>query len=157
MAETPVTKALDALHVPYRFFGHAGPVHSVEQAAQERGMQVDQVVRSIVFRLEQDQFVMVLVPGTHQIAWPALRKYLQRSRLTMASEAEVLRETGYPLGAVSPFGLPHPMRVLVDSSVFTQPEISIGAGVRSATVILSADNLRTALGPVEVVDLIADF
>jgi Cys-tRNA(Pro) deacylase len=156
MTETPVTRALDGLHIPYRFFTHPGPVHSVEQAAQERGMQIDQVVRSIVFRLEQDQFLMVLVPGIHQIAWPALRKYLQRSRLTMASEEEVLRVTGYQLGAVSPFGLPQPMRILVDASVFTQPEVSIGAGIRSATVILTADNLRAALGAVEIVDLIVD-
>jgi Cys-tRNA(Pro) deacylase len=156
MTDTPVTRALDALHIPYRFFTHPGPVHSVEQAAQERGMQVDQVIRSIVFRLEENQFVMVLVPGTHQIAWPALRKYLQRSRLTMASEEEVLQVTGYQLGAVSPFGLSQPMRILVDASVFTQLEVSIGPGIRSATVILSADDLRAALGPVEIVNLIVD-
>ena len=146
---TPVTHALDALGTPYRFFRHAGQVHSLEQAAQERGQQPQQVVRSIVFRLAQDVFVMVLIAGPVQISWPALRSYLGQSRLTLASEAEVLATTGFPLGAVSPFGLPSPMRILVDESVLAQEEVSLGSGVRNTTVILLTADLLKALEPVE--------
>jgi len=35
--ETPVTLALDMMGLPYRFFQHDGPIHSLEQAAAERG------------------------------------------------------------------------------------------------------------------------
>jgi prolyl-tRNA editing enzyme YbaK/EbsC (Cys-tRNA(Pro) deacylase) len=51
---------------------------------------------------------MVLMAGPSQISWPRLRAALDVSRLSMASEVEVLEATGYPLGAVSPFGLPTP-------------------------------------------------
>jgi prolyl-tRNA editing enzyme YbaK/EbsC (Cys-tRNA(Pro) deacylase) len=67
----------------------------------------------------------------------------------MASEEEVLSSTGYPLGAVSPLGLPSPMRVLVDQSVLSEDKISIGSGVRYTTVILSKDSLLRALGEIE--------
>jgi Cys-tRNA(Pro)/Cys-tRNA(Cys) deacylase len=149
---TPVTQALDALNIPYRFFRHPGPVHSLEQAALERGQRPEQVIRSILFRLSQDQFVMVLMAGPGQISWPALRRSLGQSRLTMASEAEVLAVTGYSTGAVSPFGLPQPLRILVDESVLAEEEVSIGSGVRSTTVILRRDDLMKALGEVEVGD-----
>lgn len=148
--KTPVTQALDSLNIPYRFFRHPGPVHSLEQAARERGQRPEQVIRSILFRLSQDQFLMVLMAGPGQISWPALRSYLGQSRLTMASEAEVLAVTGYPTGAVSPFGLPGPLRILVDQSVLAEEEVSIGSGVRSTTVILKRDDLLKALGEVEV-------
>ncbi len=147
---TPVTRALAALNIPHRLFRHPGPVHSVEQAARERGQKVEQVVRSIVFRLSQDNFAMVLVAGTLQISWPELRRYVGQSRLTMASEDQVLAVTGYPVGAVSPFGLPAPLRILVDQSVLSQEEISIGSGERYATVILRTEDLLKALGPVEI-------
>jgi Cys-tRNA(Pro) deacylase len=147
---TPVTQALDALEIPYRFFRHPGSVRSLEQAAEERGQRPGQVVRSILFRLAQDEFAMVLMAGPRQVSWSALRSFLGQSRLTMASEAEVLAVTGYPTGAVSPFGLPRPLRVLVDKSVLAEEEISIGSGVRSATVILRSDDLLRALGEVEV-------
>jgi Cys-tRNA(Pro) deacylase len=151
MNATPVTLALDRSKVPYRIFEHSGQVHSVEQAALERGLSIDQVVRSIVFRAGPDYYVMVLVTGTRNISWPRLRKYLNQSRLTLATEEEVLHATGYQPGAVSPFGLPKPMRVLVDQSVMGEEEVSIGAGVRNAAIILKTFDLLSALGQVEMV------
>ena len=147
---THVTQALDALNIPYRFFRHPGPVRSLEQAAQERGQRPEQVVRSILFRLSQETFVMVLMAGPGQVSWPALRSYLGQSRLTMASEEEVLAVTGYPLGAVSPLGLPKPVRILMDRSVLAEDEISIGSGLRYTTVILRSADLLSALPEVEV-------
>jgi Cys-tRNA(Pro)/Cys-tRNA(Cys) deacylase len=155
MSGTPATQALDALNIPYRFFRHAGKVNSVAQAAEERGLDIDQVVRSIVFRLRPGQYVMVLVSGEHQISWPLLRKYFNQSRLTLATEDEVLEVTGYQLGAVSPFGLPMLMQILVDQSVMQFDEVSIGAGERSTAIILKTFDLLNALGQVEIVQFTA--
>jgi Cys-tRNA(Pro)/Cys-tRNA(Cys) deacylase len=153
---TPVTQALDASGTPYRFFRHSGPVHSVEQAARERGQVPDQVVRSILFRISHDHYVMVLAAGPHQISWPALRSYLSQSRLTLARPDEVLAVTGYPIGAVSPFGLPSPTRILLDRHVLDHAEISIGSGVRNTTIILQTQDLIKALGEVEIGDFVQD-
>jgi Cys-tRNA(Pro)/Cys-tRNA(Cys) deacylase len=147
---TPVTQALDRAGVPYRFFRHTGVVRSLEQAAQERGQQPQQVVRSLLFRLAEYEFVMVLVAGPRQLSWPRLRAYLGTKRMTMATDEEVLQVTGYPPGAVSPFGLPQPLRLLVDPVVLDQEEVSIGSGVRNTTVILLQEHLRQALGQYEI-------
>jgi Cys-tRNA(Pro) deacylase len=166
-SQTPVTRALDSLGaIPYRLFRHPGPIQSLEQAAQERGQGPEQVIRSIVFRVSSRPvgspaansaapdpaglYVMVLMAGARQVSWPALRRHLGQSRLTMATEAELLKVTGYPVGAVSPFGLPRPMRLLVDESVFVPDEVSIGSGERGLTVILRSADLRRALGDAEV-------
>ena len=149
----PVAQALDRLNIPYRLFIHVGPVHSLEQAARERQQQSDQVIRSIVFRVGQDEFLMVLIAGDRQIAWSALRRYLGQSRLTLATEEEVRRVTGYERGAVAPFGLPQPLRTLVDKSVFTHTEVSLGSGVRGTAILMASSDLRRALGKVELVDL----
>lgn len=151
---TPVTDALEAANIPYRFFRHPGQVTSLEQAARERGQVPEQVIRTIVFRLARDEFVMVLVAGPAQVSWPALRTYLSQSRLTMADQSEILSTTGYPIGAVSPLALPHPMRTLVDRSVLQEGEISIGSGVRHTTVILQGPDLMKALGQVEIGDFV---
>jgi Cys-tRNA(Pro) deacylase len=145
----PVALALDRLSCPYRLFVHPGPVHSLEQAARERGHQPDQVIRSIVFRVAKDEFVMVLMAGDRQISWPKLRRHLGQSRLTLATEEEVRRVTGYERGAVAPFGLPHPMRLLADESAFACEEVSLGSGVRGTAIILNSADLRRALREVE--------
>jgi Cys-tRNA(Pro)/Cys-tRNA(Cys) deacylase len=152
ISSTPVTSYLNEKGIPYRFFRHSGQVHSLEQAAEERGQQPDQIIRSILFRLSRGGFVMVLVAGHKQVAWSALRKHLGTSRISMASEAEVLEVTGYPLGAVSPFGTRQPLRVLMDKGILKDDEISIGSGVRYSTVIMKREDFIHALGEVEVGD-----
>ena len=147
---TPVSRALTARGIPHRLFRHPGPVTTLEQAASERGQRPEQVVRSIVFRVGAGDYVMVLVAGRRQVAWRELRRYLGQSRLTTASEPELLAATGYMVGAVAPFGLPAPMRVLADESVFQPDEVSLGSGERGATVILSTQALRQALPSAEI-------
>jgi Cys-tRNA(Pro)/Cys-tRNA(Cys) deacylase len=147
---TPVSQVLTEMDIPHREFEHTGPIHSLEQAARERGQTPDQVIRSIVFRLGKGEFIMVLVAGPSQISWPDLRAYLNQSRLTMASNEEVLSATGYLPGAVSPFGLPSALRILADERVFEPEEISIGSGVRGITIIMKSSDLKKALGDVEI-------
>jgi len=150
----PVSLALEEMSIPHTIFTHPGPVTSLEQAARERGQRPEQIVRSILFRIAEDEYLMALVAGPAQISWKALRSYLGQSRLTMAKAEEVLEVTGYTIGAVSPFGTPTALRILVDPSVYTEEEISIGSGMRGTTVIMKSNDLKRALGDVEMVELL---
>lgn len=150
---TPAVQYLIERGVPHRVFVHPGPIHSLEQAAAERGQQPQQIIRSIVFRVAEGEFLMVLVAGPRQISWKALRRLLNQNRLTMATEDEVLDATGCRPGTVSPFGLPHPIRILVDESVLQQKEISLGSCQRGVAIILTPTNLMAAIDSPEIVNL----
>ncbi|MCB0034533.1 MAG: YbaK/EbsC family protein [Anaerolineales bacterium] len=152
---TPISNYLTEHNIPHRQFTHPGQVRSFEQAAAERGQEPEQIVRSLLFRAAEDEFVMVLVAGPEQISWKALRRYLGQNRVTMATKEEVLSVTGYEIGAVAPFALPTPLRVLVDESVFRPQEVSIGSGTRNTTIILQTAALKAALGEVELVRFLA--
>ena len=149
----PVSLALEALGVPHKIFRHENPVNSFEQAASDRGQRPEQVVRSILFRIAEDEFIMVLVAGPAQVSWKILRKFLGRSRISMATEDEVLAVTGYRIGTVGPFGLPNPLKVLIDTSVMQAEEISIGSGMRNTAIILKSADLHHALKDADVVSL----
>lgn len=150
--ELPAVQFLRERNIPHTLFTHPGPVESLEQAAQERNQRPEQVVRSIVFRLGEEEFLMVLMPGPGQVPWKALRRYLGQSRLTMANEAELLQATGYRPGTVNPFGLPQPMRILIDQGVINQPEVSLGSGKRGLAILINPQDMLSALDTVEVVD-----
>ena len=149
-AQPPVAQALTALNIPHTVFTHASPVNSLEQAASARGQQPDQIVRSLLFRLAEGDFAMVLMAGPAQVSWKVLRKHFGQSRLTTATEEEVLTVTGYVRGAVAPFGLRQPVRVLIDEGVLAQDEISLGSGVRGTAIILATADLRRALPDAEI-------
>jgi Cys-tRNA(Pro)/Cys-tRNA(Cys) deacylase len=150
--QTPAIRYLQEYAIPHRVFVHAGPVESLEQAARERGQQPDQVIRSIVFRVGEGEFVMVLVSGPGQIPWKDLRRYLGQNRLTMATEEELLQTTGCRPGTVSPFGLLQPMRVLVDECILKLDEVSLGSGVRGVAVVIKTPDLLKAVQQAEVVN-----
>lgn len=156
MDKPPVSIALEKLNIPHTVFHHEKPVHSFEQAAEDRGQRPSQIIRSILFRVGGDDYLMALVAGPEQISWKILRKYLGQSRLTMATEEEVLAVTGYRIGTVGPFGLPRQVRVLVEAGVMIEEEISIGSGMRDRAIILKSADLIRALGDVEVVQLIGE-
>ena len=150
----PISIALEELGVPHKIFRHETPVTSFEQAASDRGQRASQIVRSILFRIAEDEFIMVLVAGPAQVSWKNLRKHLGRSRISMATEDEVLAVTGYRIGTVGPFGLPNQLKVLIDASVMLEEEISIGSGMRNTAIILKSADLHHALNNADVVSLI---
>jgi len=145
MPSTPVTQALEALGVPYHLHVHGGEVRSLAQAARERGLLPGQVVRSLVFRMESGEFVLVLAAGPARVSWRQLRRRLGVSRVTTASSGEVLEVTGYMPGAVSPFGLRRPIRILADRGLLAHDALSIGAGIRNAGIVLRRQDLERTL------------
>ena len=152
-SKPPASIALEKLSIPHRVFQHTTPVNSFEQAARDRNQKPDQIVRSILFQIRPDEFVMVLVAGPEQVDWRKLRQLVKRSRVRMAMEDEVLEVTGYRIGTVSPFGLKTLVKILIDVSVLQEEEISLGSGVRNMAIIMKSADLRRALGDAEIVSL----
>lgn len=144
-AITPVTNALAALGISYQLHIHEKPLRSLQQAAQERGLEPTQIIRSLLFRCEDETYVLALMAGPRKVSWPKLRRHLGVSRITTATSEQVREVTGYAPGAVSPFGLSSPIRILADRSILTHERISIGAGIPNAGVILKRDDLLKVL------------
>ena len=153
MNQPPVSIALEKLNIPHQIFRHETPVDSFEKAASDRGQRPSQIVRTILFRVSEEEFALVLVAGPEQISWKILRTLLGKSRITMANEEEVLAVTGYRIGTVGPFGLLKPVRILIEASVLQEEEVSIGSGMRDTAVIIKSADLKKALEPVDVVEL----
>lgn len=154
--QPPASIALEKLNIPHRLFIHEKPVMSFEQAAADRGQRPGQIVRSILFQIRPDEFLLALVAGPDQIDWRKLRQLVKRSRIRMATEEEVLDITGYRVGTVSPFGLKNQVKVLIDESVLKGEEISIGSGVRNTAIILQSADLHRALNDAEIVSLLEE-
>jgi Cys-tRNA(Pro)/Cys-tRNA(Cys) deacylase len=152
--QPPASIALEKLNIPHQVFTHQTQVNSLEQAASDRNQRPEQVVRSILFQIRPEEYLMVLVAGPAQIDWRKLRQLVKRSRVRMATEEEVLEVTGYRVGTVSPFGLKNPVKILIDDSVLKEEEVSIGSGVRGVAIIMKSAAIQRALGEPEIVSLL---
>src|SRR5690606_13223527 len=122
--DTPALRHLERLGVDFEVTHH-GRVRSLEEAAAARGMDPDDLIKTLVVRRGPDDYVLVLVPGLRVIAWPRLRALLGVNRLTMADPDEAKDVTGYERGAITPFGLKRPLPVIADERIAGR-RVSIG-------------------------------
>jgi Cys-tRNA(Pro)/Cys-tRNA(Cys) deacylase len=140
---TPALAAVEAVGLPHRVIRH-GPVASLDEAARARGVAPADVVKTMVVRRGEDDFLFVLVPGDRTISWPKLRALLGVSRLSMP-DAEMARQaTGYERGTITPFGSARPWPVIADERVRGR-EITLGAGQPGLALAASADDILRAL------------
>jgi len=142
MNEERATAALDEARIDYKLVRH-GPVSSLVEAAQLRGVHPGQVVKTLVVRRGEDDYLFVLVPGDRQISWPQLRTLLDVTRLSMPNAETARAVTGYERGTITPFGALHPWPVIADSRV--QGTISIGAGAHGVSAMAAAADVIETL------------
>ena len=141
--ETRAVAALEALGVAHRVVTH-GPVKSLAEAAAVRGIEPRDLVKTIVVRRGDDDYLFVLVPGDREFSWPKLRSLLGVSRLSMPDAATALAVTGYERGTITPFGSTHAWPVIADAAIVGRA-ISMGGGAHGVGVMLEADDVISAL------------
>jgi Cys-tRNA(Pro)/Cys-tRNA(Cys) deacylase len=128
-----------------------GRVGSLEEAAAARGVQPGDIIKTLVVRRADDNFLFVLVPGDREISWPKLRAHLGVSRLSMPDAATAKDVTGYERGTITPFGSLQAWPVIADATVPGR-SISIGAGAHGVAATACGDDVVRALGA-EVADV----
>lgn len=142
MSEERAMAALETAGIDYTIVRHR-PVTSLLEAAEARGLEPHQIVKTLVVRRAKDDYLFVLVPGERQISWPKLRALLGVTRLSMPS-AETAREvTGYVRGTITPFGSLRVWPVIADTRV--EGTISVGAGAPGVSAQVSAVDVIQAL------------
>ncbi len=142
--ERRTVQALDAAGIPYVRTRH-GRVGSLAEAAAARGIDPADLVKTIVVRRGDDDFLLVLLPGDRQISWPRLRALLGVSRLSMPDAAVAKDVTGYERGTITPFGATRDWPVVVDRRAVGR-RVSIGGGGHGVGIELATDDLVRALG-----------
>jgi Cys-tRNA(Pro)/Cys-tRNA(Cys) deacylase len=150
----PSTPALDALAgSDLRFeVKRTQRARSAEESASFQGIELDQLLRTIVIRRGEDDYVFVLVPGGRQIDWPKLRAHLGVSRLSLPDADEAKAATGYERGAITPFGATSAWPVIADATITNEPVVAIGGGGHGVNLHLGGRDLIAHLGA-DVVDV----
>ena len=142
--ETPATRAAAAAGLAFTVVVTERPT-SAEESAALQGIQVGQLLRTIVVRRGSGDYVFVLVPGGRQIDWPRLRAHLGVSRLSLPDEAEARGATGYERGAITPFGSAAAWPVVADAAVRGLARVAVGGGARGVNLHMEASDLLGAL------------
>ncbi|MET0930959.1 MAG: YbaK/EbsC family protein [Aeromicrobium sp.] len=152
MSEERAIAAVEASGIEHEVTRHAR-VSSLAEAAAMSGVDPHQLVKTLVVRRGEDDFVLVLVPGDRTFSWPKLRALLGTSRLSMPDPAGAKAATGYERGTITPFGSTTAWPVVIDASV--SGRISLGGGAHGVAITADAADVVRVLDA-QVADISLD-
>ncbi len=158
MTDTRLTRQdlqayIEAHHVRAAILPMGGHTPTVSDAARELGVEISQVIKSLVFRIE-DRPLLVINSGTARVDRKKIAAVMGvgRNRVKFASPEEALQVTGYVVGSMPPFGHLRKLPTLIDPSVMRMNRVFGGGGDIDAMLELTpAELLRVTEGRVAAV------
>ena len=128
---------LEELGISFEEVVQDNPTKSCDDAARERGLETNQIVKSLIIESEGHKF-HVLLPGDSSLSE---KKFGSEYRLIPPEDSKEI--TGFESGTVHPFAteLDH----VVDERIFENEKISHTVGEKKRAVILNSDSFREAI------------
>ena len=112
------------------------------EAAEKIGVPAEQVFKTLVVSLDNNNFAVGLVPVSSLLNMKRIAKAARAKKAVMADKHDVERLTGYVLGGVSPIGQKKSLKTIIDSSAETLSTIYVSAGRRGLEIELSPEDLK---------------
>ena len=132
--------------VPHEVVHLLSSSKTAQLAADALGVPVEEVVKSLVFLLD-DRPCMALVTGDATVDTEALARAAGADRVKLARGQEVLELTGYQPGAVPPCALDSGLPVIADPRVFAQDVVYCGGGTTTTMLKIRSADLDALLEP----------
>ena len=117
---------------------------TVALAAAAHGVEPGRIAKTLSLRVGDD--VILLVTSGDVRLDNQKYKATFRAKPSMLGADDVERETGHPVGGVTPIGLARPLRVYCDESLRAYDEVLPAAGAMHAAIRLSPDRLAALSG-----------
>jgi prolyl-tRNA editing enzyme YbaK/EbsC (Cys-tRNA(Pro) deacylase) len=123
-----------------------GSTRTAKEAAQAIGCQVEQIVKSLIFRtLDSDKPVLVVASGTNRVNEQRLGERLGET-IGKADANFVRQHTGFAVGGVPPLGHSEPIRTFIDEDLLQYAQIWAAAGTPFAVFRLTPTELQEMTG-----------
>ncbi|OMP68638.1 proline--tRNA ligase [Domibacillus epiphyticus] len=99
---------------------------TIESVASLLNVPAEQCIKTLVFKAD-DELVVVLARGDHEINDIKLKNLLNAGTVEMAAEQEASELFGAPFGSLGPVGLPSNVKIIADNAVQSIANIVCGA------------------------------
>ena len=113
---------------------------TAKDAAESLGCKVGEIVKSLVFKAENDFFIC-LVSGDRRCSLNKLKKILQKKDVCMANADEVKTNTGFSIGGVAPVAHIKKLDIFIDKSLNRFQYVFAAAGHPNSVFKISYNQL----------------
>ena len=130
----------------YNYVDQGGTGH----AAKELHVPEHCVVKTIILQTDSGEPLVVLMHGDCDISTKELARVMEVKHVTQCNERDANRYTGYVVGGISPFGTKRTLRICIQRTILSLPEIYINGGKRGFLVKINPQDIQRAFPYTEV-------
>ena len=139
-----IKRILGDFKIKFNHYIHK-PVFTSQEAADERGLELKQGVKALVFR--NGKFILVLLPGDRKVDTKKLSKLINVKELKLASPEEVFKITNCEIGSVHPFGFLHNLETYMDEKVLENEIVDFNIGLHTDSIAMRSEDLVKVIKP----------
>ncbi|RJO59597.1 hypothetical protein C4546_01365 [Candidatus Parcubacteria bacterium] len=140
----PVEKYLKNAKIKFQVIPHK-TVFTVYDLAQTLKTKLDQVVKTLLVKVDQ-KYILVVLPAHFRMDFGKLKKFFKAKKVDIAKEKDMQTEFKTKPGAMTAFGPLHKLEVVADKSLTKTKEALFSAGSFTDSVRLK---VKDYLGMVE--------
>ena len=118
------------------------PCHSVAEAARAVNASPEELVKNICLLDSDGQLITAIVKGEDRVSISRIARTLQKEGLRLATPAEALEKTGYPIGGTPSFG--YQATFLIDLKVMEREIVFTGGGSETSLIKMRTEELVRA-------------
>ena len=115
--------------------------------AEKASQYVKNVAKSIIFEIG-DEFILVILSGSKKVSRKKLRPLIGADNVKLASADDVLRITGFEVGAVPPIGHKNKIKCILDNHVALLNDVWAGGGTTNRLVHLKVKDIIKFNNPI---------
>ena len=145
--ETKITQLLDSKEIKYKLLPHEKPVFTCEDAAKERNVPLDEMIKCILLVDKKKNYFLVCITSEKRVDTEKVREMMNCKRLSFASEQEIEEILGYKMGAIPPLLLKTEVPILFDNAIMKKDKVNISSGDPKAGLELNPRDLISLIKP----------
>jgi Cys-tRNA(Pro) deacylase len=138
---------LDEIGLRYEVTEFPDEVFTAQGVADRLGISLAQVAKAMVFKGDNKEYGIAVVPGDKRLASPRLAALVGCKDVQLVRRSEVTQATGLPVGAVTPLvRLWRPeIAIYIDDSILAHPSVNISSGNLQVGLTVAPNDLADAV------------
>lgn len=128
-----LTTFLENRKIPFQTIKHE-PTYGAQRTAEALHVSGETVAKTVLMRVDGD-YVIAVVPATHNVDVPAIKKLLKARRIELATELEFNeRFPDCEIGSLPPFGSQYGLKTLLDKALAGQSDVVFESNTHDESV-----------------------
>lgn len=138
--EEKLKQYMKANKIEYEFFSFDQSCHTVQDAADSLGADIDDIIKNICLIGSNNKFIIGIVMGKHRVSTSRVAKLLVIDSVRTATPVEILQNSGYPVGGVPSFGFE--AIFLMDKKVMEKEAVYSSGGSQTSLIKVSVETMQ---------------